>query len=615
MRSASKRRRYTAPTLLLLQLVSLSTSFTLRPGTLSKLPSKTSNNGPCTSRVTHCKRRYTVSRLQHPISQLDSSPNDTTNQDDSSASNNSSSSSSPKRIIKKQKDLYAILNATPTMTKSEIKQRYISLAKLSHPDSPSYNASIDFSEITSAYKTLSDDKLRRRYDREVAAEEFKGDVVAYASEIAKEYGPVAKKLYEDWALPFLKRTTASTVAGWSAIGEVTGVENNASTTVEKTRTMGGRNGLSNSYNNGKSLSDVVKDQTVLEQRERNNGNRRALEDFGKAFQRVIEAGRNATRLIDGAELQEKSLELRQRADEARAESLLLLEQLSALKYERLRLTFHAPNADFSSAEALQFLEEIHTENNNQDETTNTGIMGRMGFKHTIREDIETYSLAEQDYEKKMQEKDDVYNQVAAMTRELEIAQQSTQQAESELAEAKQRLERAQLQLSQFQSRVSEVQRDITNMNLSVKRADQELTKSELHLGRKRDIVRRALKRKEEEVYGGEQQLPTFTSLDGRITLNQAFDKSAANTGGETNNNQYMAQIELLRKQEANAESEFLMLVEKASRLVSRSERLRLRSEALIGKQQDESVGATGNEYADGSNRGTVIGDIVGEIPM
>lgn len=136
--------------------------------------------------------------------------------------------------------------------------------------------------------------------------------MAYASEIAKEYGPVAKKLYEDWALPFLKRTTASTVAGWSAIGEVTGVENNASTTVEKTRTMGGRNGLSNSYNNGKSLSDVVKDQTVLEQRERNNGNRRALEDFGKAFQRVIEAGRNATRLIDGAELQEKSLELRQR---------------------------------------------------------------------------------------------------------------------------------------------------------------------------------------------------------------------------------------------------------------------------------------------------------------
>jgi curved DNA-binding protein CbpA len=188
------------------------------------------------------------------------------------------------------------------MTKAEIKQRYITLAKLSHPDSPSYDPSIDFSSITSAYKTLSDSKLRRRYDREVAAEEFKGDVVAYAEDMAKEYGPVAKKLYEDWALPFLKRTTASTVAGWSAIGDVASGGESSGAVEERTRTMGSGSGSS-------SLSDVVREQTLASK----NGNRSgALEDFGKAFQRVIEAGRNATRLIDGTELQEKSLELRQR---------------------------------------------------------------------------------------------------------------------------------------------------------------------------------------------------------------------------------------------------------------------------------------------------------------
>lgn len=204
------------------------------------------------------------------------------------------------------------------MPKSEIKRLYISLAKQTHPDSPNYNAdNADFSEIASAYKILSDDKERRRYDREVAAEEFKGDVVAYASEVAKEYGPVARKFYEDWALPFLKRTTASTVA---VISEVTS-ENNVNRNgynnhnydgeiyqMERTRTIGSsRRGTQ--LENGAPLSEVVSEMTQLERQ--SNGNR-ALEDFGKAFQRVIEAGRNATRQIDGAELQEKSMELRLR---------------------------------------------------------------------------------------------------------------------------------------------------------------------------------------------------------------------------------------------------------------------------------------------------------------
>lgn len=145
----------------------------------------------------------------------------------------------------------------------------------------------------------------------MAAEEFTGDIVAYASEVAKEYGPVAKKIYEDWALPFLKRTTASTVAGLSAIGEVTAESNSGRDEAERTRIMGstGDRAANRSNTSGASLSEMVSEMTRLEKQ--SNGNR-ALEDFGKAFQRVIEAGRNATRQIDGAELQEKSMELRQR---------------------------------------------------------------------------------------------------------------------------------------------------------------------------------------------------------------------------------------------------------------------------------------------------------------
>lgn len=242
----------------------------------------------------------------------------------------------------------------------------------------------------------------------------------------------------------------------------------------------------------------------------------------------------------------------------------------------------------------------------------------MGFKHTIREDIETFSLAEEEFEKKMQEKENVDNQAAAMMRELERAEKNTRDAEMELEEARRRLERAQQQLANFQTRVTEIQRDMNNVNLMVRRADQELSKSDQHLKRKRDVVRRALKRKD-EIYGQPTQpMNTFdTGTDGSVRLNSAFDRSSSMNDARLED-QNIAKIEQLRREEANIESEFLMLVEKASRLVSRSERLRLRSEALIGKQNVDAVeqSTQGNKYeVDPSSQGTVIGDNIGEIPL
>ena len=345
MKSTARQRQHTALTLLLLlRALSTSTSFSIPPRSfVSTSPIRTTSGSTKHKFTFHAPNRH--GRSTAPLA---SSSNIESNQDDdndnpsstTTTANNNRSSSKPRRTNKPPKDLYAILGATPTMTKSEIKQCYISLAKQTHPDSSSYNnpnningdddsssTTSTFSEISSAYKILSDSKLRRRYDRTMAAEEFKGDVVAYASEVAKEYGPVARKLYEDWALPLLKRTTAGTVAGLSVIGEVTTGEQSSSSSSssttereemmmngrERTRVMGGGG---RRENNGGTLSELVSEMTELERRQRqpqsNNGNRRALEDFGKAFQRVIEAGRNATRQIDGAELQEKSVELRQR---------------------------------------------------------------------------------------------------------------------------------------------------------------------------------------------------------------------------------------------------------------------------------------------------------------
>lgn len=111
-----------------------------------------------------------------------------------------------------------------------------------------------------------------------------------------------------------------------------------------------------------------------------------------------------------------------RADEARVESLEALERLAAVKSERLRLTFHTSSANFTSAEALQFLDGFNT----SDEVT---LMGRMIFKNTITHDIEAFSHAEAEFEEKMKEKKEMDQEVKKKGKDLEKAVNSLRDAE------------------------------------------------------------------------------------------------------------------------------------------------------------------------------------------
>ncbi|KAL7479339.1 hypothetical protein ACHAW6_005073 [Cyclotella cf. meneghiniana] len=591
-----QRRLRALPLFLLFKILSHASSFSSRTNIRSHSSLPTPHTLSLPSSLANCHRdasnKSCPPRLRRPLPPLHSSING----NDPTIDNERSTKSTKRRFTKpKPKNLYAILGADPSMSKPEIKRLYLALAKRTHPDSPDYTdaASSDFSEIASAYKTLTDDKLRRRYDRELAAEEFKDDVVALAAEVAKEYGPSARKFYEDWALPFLKRTTAGTVAISRVVGEVASASdksynvdadsNNgndnggAGGNRDKTRTMGSRRGTA--IEKGATLPEVMREMSEME---RTGSGSRALEHFGRAFRRVIEAGRNATRQIDGIELQEKSMELRIRADEARAESLAVLEQLGALKSERLRLTFHTSSANFSSSEALQFLDGFNT-------IDEVGIVGRMTFRNTIHQDIQMFSYAEEEFQRKMQAKIEADALAMERTEQLKNAEQNAREAIMAETEARKRLEEAQRRVAESQTRVSEAQRALSSVIQSVKRAEQEYEKSNLQLKRKRDVVRRALRRKDDDE--GEL-LNTFDREEnGSVRLNSVFDKSAASLsmndmGFESQN---MAKIEQLKKQEASVESEFLRLVEKASRLVSRSERLRLRSEELIGKQSNNDV--------------------------
>ena len=252
----------------------------------------------------------------------------------------------------------------------------------------------------------------------MAAQDFKDDVIKKAGEVAREYGPTARKFYEEFAIPMLRRTTATTLAGWSAVTEAASTEVASSERETRNGELNNKDKLS-----GATLSEVVKEVSEME---RVNAGADALQDFGRAFQRVIEAGKNATRQIDGVELQEKSMDLRRRADESRAESMKVLGCLTEIKSERLRLTFHTSSANFTSTDAIHYLDGFSNQGiSSDDEVT---LMQRMTFKHTVQQDIEAFTVAETEFDERMMEKTEVEQQMMGRQRELQEAERNARSA-------------------------------------------------------------------------------------------------------------------------------------------------------------------------------------------
>ena len=178
--------------------------------------------------------------------------------------------------MNKAKTLYEILDAPRNSTRSELKRQYVKLAKLSHPDAQigkeqTTGENLDFSEIASAWRILGDAKTRKRYDRDLRAKEFGERAQQYANERLEEAVPAVAEMLDKVAIPFLRRTRATTVAVGKAVSK-------------------GVSRFSESNSSG-------------------SGNPKDLTD---AFINAIEAGQQAGRMIDSLELSEKSDELAQR---------------------------------------------------------------------------------------------------------------------------------------------------------------------------------------------------------------------------------------------------------------------------------------------------------------
>jgi len=160
-----------------------------------------------------------------------------------------------------------------------------------------------------------------------------------------------------------------------------------------------------------------------------------MEDVGRAFRRVIEAGREATRRVDGEELREKGEDLRRGADEARAGSeAALARRLAIVRSERLRLAFLSSSAEFGSDDATWYLDGLAAADGDDDgrgTTTTTGttttdrvalMQSIMTFRHPIGQDIEAFAAAESEYGARVRERAEVDRTTEAMRRALASAE-------------------------------------------------------------------------------------------------------------------------------------------------------------------------------------------------
>lgn len=216
--------------------------------------------------------RFDAKSLPPPEELPDDVPKDVSNQKLDDALNN------------QEKTLYEILGASPTDSRAELKKKYVEMAKLSHPDAqigrtdPKEMDTPDFGEIAAAWRVLGDTKSRKRYDRELQYKEWSAYASKYANEKLEEAVPAVAKIMDNVAVPFIRRTAATTIAVSQAVSNFGKATKKGST--DPSGTTDGKGSGRNSLTS--------------------------------AFFNAIRAGREAGRAIDSLELNEKSQELSER---------------------------------------------------------------------------------------------------------------------------------------------------------------------------------------------------------------------------------------------------------------------------------------------------------------
>eukprot|EP00547_Thalassionema_nitzschioides_P008902 CAMPEP_0194224754 /NCGR_PEP_ID=MMETSP0156-20130528/38079_1 /TAXON_ID=33649 /ORGANISM="Thalassionema nitzschioides, Strain L26-B" /LENGTH=468 /DNA_ID=CAMNT_0038956447 /DNA_START=169 /DNA_END=1575 /DNA_ORIENTATION=+ len=415
-----------------------------------------------------------------------------------------------------EENLYAILGLSMNATKSEMRRQYVALARITHPDalignnSTKLGPATEFSQIARAYKILSDSKEKKRYDRSLAAKDFTKNIERAAAVASDAVGPQVKRVLDDFAMPFLKRTTATAVAGVSAAAE---------------NLSDGSGGL----------------------------------DIGSAVSSAFKAGERVNKLLDGVLLREKSIELEKKAEEELEKAYELTEKISEVSKERLSLSLRIENSALSSEDAIALLVRMNATNKS------APIIERLGMKHTLEEDIRDLEKIEIEHYEEVAGQAEAVQKFHIAQNALKAAAQDAKDAVEEENAARKALEAAQKRVQSTKQNVNDLRKSFSKIRTTEKKATDAVEATSVCLVKRQEKVRVALLNRGKLLNREEE-------LDKEVINNEALEE-VKSLDLDTGKNSTMIEIEDLRKQERALQAERTEREERAAKMILKAKAL------------------------------------------
>lgn len=228
-------------------------------------------------------------------------------------------------------------------------------------------------------------------------------------------------------------------------------------------------------------------------------------------------------------------------------SIAIKGELANVVNKRLSLSLRIPNSAISSSEALKLFEGLNT-------VDSVSLLEAVRMKQPLIRDINCLQEAEKDFDEKLQLQLQTEKQIEQMREALWKADTKARQAVDKEMEARRALEEAKREVIATRQALLDWKNLYEKAENQHRKASYDVDKVSLHLMRKQEKVRIALRRKEEEALG----LQESASLD---TLG-------------------LSDLERLRQEEEYLRAESILLDERVKRLRSKARKLRLRSEQL-----------------------------------
>jgi curved DNA-binding protein CbpA len=371
-----------------------------------------------------------------------------------------------------QPTLYEILGASRKETRMELKKRYIALARQSHPDALRQNgspeANADFNEIATAWSILSDDLQRKRYDRSLRAEKISRDISSWAGNVTEQARPAADfsvELLEKIAFPFLRRTTATTLAGFQAAA-----------------------------------------QDIATQRKNKDNN--------FSIREAVAAAQRAGRVVDKMEFTEKAEELEARAVQEYKQGMDLQTKLQEMTAGRLRLPLHTSKSGLTASEALLLLEDMNKT------TVPATLWDRARiFRLTVKEEVSELKTAEDAFVQGQvadSQSQEAYRTSVGERLVTKTALENAKQAENT---ARLAYEQAQQNVFERQAAYDTIDRTFFNVEAQAQKTSYELERRSVVVEQQSEKVRQALKQKQMAI--GRAVIQDSTSpVDNDLLLEQ-----------------------------------------------------------------------------------------------